>query len=128
MRAVFAVVLVFAGGAACAGRAAPEGAHPLQRYDILVPGRDSLSAAVAQAFSRLGFSVRQDVRGGSRATAALVIWRFVDPGGRSTLEAQLADTRRGTVLATATIPADTLPGDLPARGMLIVQGLLTPSP
>lgn len=123
------VVLALAGATACARHGVPQGSPtPLARYEILVPGRDSLSAALAAAFSREGFTVRDDVRGGGRPAAALVLWRFVDLSGRGSLEAQLADTRRGTVLASTTIPADTLRDDLPARAMLIVRGLLAPSP
>lgn len=128
MKWAAAGMVLLAGGAACAGHAPPEGAGPLARYDILVPGRDSLSGAIAAVFSRMGFVVRDEVRGGGRPTAALVFWRYTDPAGRGALEAELADTRRGTVLATTTVPGDTLRGDLPARALLIVRGLVTPSP
>lgn len=117
------------GGLACAGNRAPgSGTGALRSYDIVIRGRDSLSEALVKAFADAGLSVRRDVRGGGRSAAALVVWRFVDPDGRGTLEAQLADTRRGNVLATATIPADTLLTDLPARAGLLVRGLLAQSP
>lgn len=118
-----------ASGLACGGNPVPSsGPGPLQAYDIVIRGRDSLSEALVQAFEAAGLSVRRDVRGAGRPAAALVFWRYADPDGRANLEAQLADTRRGTVLATTTIPADTLVSDLPARAGLLVRGLLIPSP
>lgn len=115
--------------AACAGNPSPAGPpSALRGYDIVIRGQDSLSRALFGAFARAGFAVRDDVRGGGRSAAALVWWRYVDQDGRGTLEAQLADTRRGNVLAVAAIPADTLAGDLPARAELLVRTLLNPSP
>jgi len=114
---------------ACGGNPAPAGAPaPLRDYDIVIRGRDSLSLALFGAFARAGFTVRDDVRGGGRKAAALVFWPFVDQNGRRALEAQLADTRRGTLLATAVIPRDTLVADPAARAELLVQALLNPSP
>jgi len=80
------------------------------------------------AFTRAGYTVRDDVRGGGHSAAALVWWKYVDQDGRGTLEAQVADTRRGNVLAVATIPSDTLAGDLAGRAQLLVKALLNPSP
>jgi hypothetical protein len=121
--------LLIVVAAACARNPTPNAvASPLRSYDIVIPGRDSLSRALSRSFSRAGFTVRDDVRGGGRAAAALVFWRFVDSDGRGGLQAELADTRRGTVLATASIPADTLRADFAARADLLVQGLLHPSP
>ena len=115
------------GVTACAARLVLGAPAPLRRYEVLVPGQDSLSRAVAAAFQGRGFSVRDRIRGGSRPTAAYVAFRFSDPGaGKLQLMIQLADTRRGTVLAAATIPADTLAGDLPGRAALIVGSLLAP--
>jgi hypothetical protein len=114
---------------ACARNPSPNAtASPLRAYDIVIRGGDSLSRALSRSFSRAGYTVRDDVRGGGRAAAALVFWHFVDADGRGALQAELADTRRGTVLATASIPADTLLKDLAARADLLVRGLLTPSP
>lgn len=114
---------------ACAGNPNPAGpSSPLRGYDIVIRGRDSLSQALEGAFARAGYTVRDDVRGGGRSAAALVWWKYVDQEGRGTLEAQVADTRRGYVLAVATIPADTLPGDWPGRADLLVKALLSPSP
>lgn len=127
MTRVWVAAVAFA--AACAGNPNPAGSpRPLRGYDIVIRGRDSLSQAISAAFSRAGFTVRDDVRGGGRPAAALVWWRYVDQDGRGTLEAQLADTRRGSVLAVATIPADTLAGDVPGRADLLVRTLLNPSP
>ena len=128
MRAL-APSLVTLLGIACARNPSPTAtASPLRAYEIVIRGRDSLSQALSRSFSRAGFTVRDDVRGGGRSAAALVFWRFVDQAGRRGLQAELADTRRGTLLATASIPADTLLTDLAARADLLVRGLLTPSP
>ena len=128
MRAL-APSLVILLGIACARNPSPNAtASPLRAYEIVIRGRDSLSQALSRSFSRAGFTVRDDVRGGGRSAAALVFWRFVDQDGRGGLQAELADTRRGTLLATASIPADTLLTDLAARADLLVRGLLTPSP
>jgi hypothetical protein len=114
---------------ACAGnRTQPDTPSPLRGYDIVIRGRDSLSQALQGAFARAGFTVRDDVRGGGHSAAAVVWWKYVDQDGRGTLEAQVADTRRGRVLAVATFPADTLAGDLLARAALLVRALLTPNP
>jgi hypothetical protein len=116
-------------GVACARNPGPNAPpSPLRAYDIVIPGRDSLSRAISRSFSQAGFTVRDEVRGGGRSAAALVFWRFVDADGRRGLQAELADTRRGTLLATATIPSDTLLTDLAARADLLVRALLTPSP
>lgn len=114
---------------ACARNPGPAGPpSPLRGYDIVIRGRDSLSHALQGAFARAGYTVRDDVRGGGHMAAALVWWKYVDQEGRGTLEAQVADTRRGHVLAVATIPADTLPGDWEGRADLLVKALLSPSP
>jgi len=126
VRRVWAAALVLT--AACAGNRAAEVGSPLHGYDIVIRGRDSLSQALWGAFAEAGFTVRNDVRGGGRSAAALVWWRFVDSDGRGTVEAQLADTRRGSVLAVGTIPADTLAGDFKARADLLLRALLTQSP
>jgi hypothetical protein len=94
----------------------------------VIRGRDSLSRALQGAFARAGYTVRDDVRGGGHLAAALVWWTYVDQEGRKALEAQVADTRRGYVLAVATIPADTLLGHWSARADLLVKALLSPSP
>ena len=113
---------------ACAGNRTESGPpSPLRGYDIVIRGRDSLSQALRGAFARAGFTVRDDVRGGGHAAGALVWWKYVDQG-RGTLEAQVADTRRGNVLAVATVPADTLAGDIAARAELLVRTLLNPTP
>ena len=121
--------LAFGLAFACAKNPSPAGPpSPLRGYDIVIRGRDSLSQALQGAFAHAGYTVRDDVRGGGRMAAAVVWWKYVDQEGRGTLEAQVADTRRGQVLAVATIPADTLPGDWPARAGLLVKALLSPSP
>lgn len=125
MRALLGVFFL----AACAGHPEPAGPpNPLRGYDIVIRGRDSLSQALGQALARAGYVVRDDVRGGGGKAAALVVFRFVDAEGRANLEAQLADTRRGTVLGSATIPADTLATDLSGRADLLLRGLLTSIP
>ena len=121
--------LAFGLAFACAKNPSPAGPpSPLRGYDIVIRGRDSLSQALQGAFTRAGYTVRDDVRGGGHMAAALIWWKYVDQDGRGTVEAQVADTRRGHVLAAATIPADTLSGNWPARADLLLKALLSPSP
>lgn len=113
--------------AACGAPLALSAPAPLRRYEVLVVGQDSLSRAVATEFQAHGFSVRDRLRGGGRPTVAYVAFRFYDTGmGRPQLAVQLADTRRGIVVAAATLPADTLAGNPSARAALIVRTLLAP--
>jgi len=94
---------------------------PLRGYRILVPGHDALSEALLKSLITRGFTVRRRVQGGGPPTAGLVVFTFKDLSGVPTtrLEARLADTRTGAVVAAVTIVLDSLsPGvDGRARGL-----------
>ncbi|HEY6808855.1 MAG TPA: hypothetical protein VI160_08700 [Gemmatimonadales bacterium] len=119
--------LVAAGGWACAAGLHPGQTIPqaLRHYEVLVEGRDSTARALADAFHRRGFKVRDHVRGGGRPTLAYVATPYRgDAGAR--LAVQLADTRRGLALAAADFPADSLKALAPPqRAEWIVTELLT---
>jgi hypothetical protein len=86
----------------------------LRHYEVLVEGRDSVARALADAFHRRGFKVRDRVRGGGGPVAAYLGTAYrSDAGAR--LAVQLADTRRGVTLAAADLSADSLQL-LPAAG------------
>lgn len=97
-------------------------------YDILVTGRDTLSQAVAAAFSREGLRVRREPRGGGRAAAALVVYEFRDPGrdGRRWLYGRLFDARSSGVVAAAALPTDSLPPAGRERARRLVAAMLAP--
>ncbi len=100
----------------------------LRGYDILVTGRDTLSQALAAAFSREGLRVRRDPKGGGPAAAALVVYEFRDPGrqGRRWLYGRLFDARSSGVVAAAALPTDSLPLAGRARARRLVAALLAP--
>lgn len=88
------------------GRTTP----PLRGYRVLIETRDSLSDFLAHALSRKGFKVRRHVSGGSPPTAALVTFTFREPGDPPEiwLNARLADTRTGALVAAVSAPLDSL--------------------
>jgi len=118
--------------AGCASSGSYRVAGQLKAYEILVPGRDSVSARVADAFGRRGFRVRAAVRGGSRPTLAYVAFWFSEPGesGGSgpRYYARLADTRTGGILAAAAVILDSLGSTLRARAASLVTLLTAPLP
>jgi hypothetical protein len=90
-------------------------------YAVYVPGKDSLSVQLAQAFRRRGVVVLGRLRGGGGPTAAVVHFTFRDEGpeaGRS-LHVQLADTRTGAIVAVAVLTLDSL-----AAGGASVEAIL----
>lgn len=95
-------------------------------YAVYVPGKDSLSVQLAQAFRRRGVVVLGRLRGGGGPTAAVVHFTFRDEGadaGRS-LHVQLADTRTGAIVAVAVLALDSLaPGGPPVEAILDSLGL-----
>jgi len=100
-------VAITLAGAGCAGHAirVPD---DVRGYEIVVPGRDSLSLAFAGALKGQGFHVRSTVRGGTRPAAALVHFVFQEwHGAPIVLYGRLADTRSGAVVAAAEIPLDS---------------------
>lgn len=78
---------------------------------MFVPGRDSLSLQLAQAFRRRGVAVLERLRGGGGPTAALLHFTFRDVTTATGmwLHVQLADTRTGVVVASAALVMDSLP-------------------
>ncbi len=115
----------------CASSGPYRVAGQLKAYEILVPGRDSVSARVADAFRRRGFRVRAAVRGGSRPTLAYVAFWFSEPGegrGQPRYHARLADTRTGGILAAAAVALDSLGSNLKSRVDSLVTLLTAPLP
>jgi len=117
---------------ACASSGSYRVAGQLKAYEILVPGRDSVSARVADAFGRRGFRVRTAVRGGSRPTLAYVAFWFSEPGERAgsglRYYARLAETRTGGILAAAAVVLDSLGSSLRSRVDSLVTLLTAPLP
>ena len=115
----------------CASSGSYRVAGQLKAYEILVPGRDSISAHVAAAFGRRGFRVRAVVRGGSRPTLAYVAFWFSEPGAGGEgprYYARLADTRTGGIVAAATVALDSLGSTLKSRVDSLVTLLTAPLP
>ncbi|HTI04819.1 MAG TPA: hypothetical protein VL549_05855 [Gemmatimonadales bacterium] len=121
--AVLSILLV-----ACATSRIP--AH-LRGYDIVVEPKDEQSKALAGAMREYGFRVREHVRGGSRPTAVLIHFAFReprgDPGQPVWLYLRLADTRSGVIVATASIPLDSVGSSPRARAEAAVRAL-APAP
>ena len=116
---------------ACASSGSYRVAGQLKAYEILVPGRDSISTQVAEAFGRRGFRVRATVRGGSRPTLAYVGFWFSEPGQgeqRPLYYARLADTRTGGIVAAAAVTLDSLGSSLKFRVDSLVTLLTAPLP
>src|SRR5205809_3463223 len=97
----------------CASSGSDRVAGQLKAYEILVPGRDSISAHVAAAFGRRGFRVRAVVRGGSRPTLAYVAFWFSEPGAGGEgprYYARLGDARTGGIGAAGTAAVGAVRG------------------
>jgi len=82
---------------------------PLRGYRILITTHDSVSEYLARALATRGFTVRRQVRGGAPPTAALVLFTFRELNGspETRLEARLADTRTGNVVAAVSVALDS---------------------
>ena len=103
----------------------------LRGCEILVDRKDPQGVEMARAFRERGFRVRGAVRGGSRATAALIFFTFREPGPGTApwLHLRLADTRTGEVVGAAMIPLDSAASTPRARADAGVRALLaTPLP
>lgn len=109
----------------CAPATRYEQPSALRGYDILITRRDSLGRELAQGLKRRGFTVRQSVRGGGRATAYLFafIFRETDPPALSWLHVRLADTRTGVVVAAVSAPLDSLGAGAAEQARAIVDSL-----
>ncbi|MGH7615060.1 MAG: hypothetical protein ACREMW_13585 [Gemmatimonadales bacterium] len=116
-------VVVCTGVIACAPGLAYRMPTSLRSYAMVVPGSDSLSDQLAQAFRRRGLSVRRQIRGGGGPTAALVHFTFRDPGAPIWLHVRLADTRTGVIVGAAAILLDSLSGAQDARADAILDSL-----
>ncbi|HEV2671298.1 MAG TPA: hypothetical protein VGU74_09410 [Gemmatimonadales bacterium] len=100
----------------------------LRGYDILVQGQDSQSVELARAMKGLGYHVRQNVKGGSRPTAALIHFLYAEPGPvQSTwFHLRLADTRSGVIVGVASIQLDSALNTPRARAVAAVQSISAP--
>lgn len=109
----------------CAPATRYEQPSALRGYDILITRRDSLGRELAQGLKRRGFTVRQRVRGGGRATAYLFafIFRETDPPALSWLHVRLADTRTGVVVAAVSAPLNSLGAGAAEQARAIVDSL-----
>lgn len=99
----------------------------LKGYDVVIPGDDTLSRALAQAFSETELRVRRGVKGGGRSAVVLIHHIFREPGpdGKPWLLGRLADTRSSVILAAATLPLDSLGTSGQARAQALTRALLT---
>jgi hypothetical protein len=97
----------------------------MRGYDILITGHDSLASALAAGLRRRGFTVRDRVRGGSGATATLLLFTFQETAlpALTWLHLELADTRTGAVVAAVAAPLDSLGATPAARAAALVDSL-----
>ncbi|HXL51747.1 MAG TPA: hypothetical protein VN945_01335 [Gemmatimonadales bacterium] len=121
-------VLGFVGNAfvlSCAPPTRYEQPSALRGYEILITRRDSLGQGVAEELRHRGFTVRREVRGGSRPTAYLLTFTFqeAEPPALTWLHVRLADTRTGTVVAAVSAPLDSLGATTLDRARAIVDSL-----
>ena len=130
-----AVVALAALGNALVSSCAPatryEEPSALRGYEILITRHDSLGRELAQGLARRGFTVRDRVRGGGRATAYLFAFTFceTDPpaAGVTWLHVRLADTRTGAIVAAVSLPLDSLAAPLAGYAGAIVDSLAVSS-
>jgi hypothetical protein len=120
--------------ACCVGSCAPatryEQPSALRGYEILITRRDSLGQGIAEGLQRRGFTVRRQVRGGSRPTAYLLEFTFreAEPPALTWLHVRLADTRTGSIVAAVSAPLDSLGATTPDRARAIVDSLAASPP
>lgn len=116
------VVLLCVGLVACAAHRIPES---LRGYDVVVEGKDEESVELARALREYGFRVRDQVRGGSRPTAALIHFRFSPgPGDPTWFHLRLADTRSGIIVRAGTLLLDSATAVARSRARAAVQALM----
>ncbi len=111
--------------AACAPPTRYEQPSALRGYEILITRRDSLGQGVADGLQHRGFTVRREVRGGSRPTAYLLTFTIqeAEPPALTWLHVRLADTRTGTIVAAVSAPLDSLGATTLDRARAIVDSL-----
>ena len=99
----------------------------LKGYDVVIPGDDTLSRALAEALGETELRVRREVKGGGRPAVVLIHLVFREPGsdGQQWLLGRLADTRSSVILAAATLPLDSLGTSGQARAQALTRALLT---
>ena len=119
---VVELATLFAG---CAPATRYEQPSALRGYEILITRRDSLGQGIAEGLRRRGFTVRRDVRGGSRPTAFLLAFTFreAEPPAVTWLHVRLADTRTGAIVAAVSAPLDSLGATTPDHVRAIVDSL-----
>ena len=110
---------------ACAPPSQYEQPTGLRAYEILITRGDSLGRELAQELRRRGFTVRRQVKGGSRPTAYLLAFtlREVEPPALTWLHVRLVDTRTGAIVAAVAAPLDSLGATTAARVRAIVDSL-----
>jgi len=103
----------------------PSTSNRLRAYEILITRGDSLGRELAQELRRRGFTVRRQVKGGSRPTAYLLAFtlREVEPPALTWLHVRLVDTRTGAIVAAVAAPLDSLGATTAARVRAIVDSL-----
>ena len=114
----------------CAPATRYESPSTIRGYEILITRRDSLGQGLAEALRRRGFTVRQHLRGGSRATAYLLAFTFreTEPPALTWLLVRLADTRTGAIVAAVSAPLDSLGATMPDHVRAIVDSLAAAPP
>ncbi len=117
--------LVWGLAMSCAPASHYESPDSMRGYDILITGHDSLASALAAGLRRRGFTVRDRVRGGSGATATLLLFTFQETAlpALTWLHLELADTRTGAVVAAVAAPLDSLGATPAARAAALVDSL-----
>jgi len=110
---------------ACAPATRYEQPSALRGYEILITRRDSLSQDIAEGLQRRGFTVRRQMRGGSRPTAYLLAFtlREAEPPAVTWLHVRLADTRTGAIVAAVSAPLDSLGATTLDHARAIVDSL-----
>ena len=122
--------VVACGVGSCAPATRYEQPSALRGYEILITRRDSLGQGIAEGLQRRGFTVRRQVRGGSRPTAYLLEFTFreAEPPALTWLHVRLADTRTGSIVAAVSAPLDSLGATTPDRARAIVDSLAASPP
>lgn len=123
--APLAPLAAFALLAHCTPPARYEQPSGVRAYELLVTRTDSLGQGIADGLKRRGFTVRRRVRGGSRPAAYLLLFTFrdTDPPQLTWLEARLADTRTGAIVAAASVPLDSVGPSAAERARVLVDSL-----